>query len=244
MEPTEQNLSGRVMDQPKEVPQGTISIARSKRTAQHADHHDCEIKTRKAADKAARVQQRAGELVQQLSQEDDGASHKARGLLATAEKRQNADSKLVHPQLWPDDDQQVSQPSRLQKDPLTKVHYHEPHAPRPKSTSPPNRSHKKRRSPVKQTNSDSSVEPGITPVDSDRPDAEATSGNSQDRTRTQSPPGACSEFGSTQKLKHSLKSNPNMTAILDRQIREQTNQNHPQDYPDDGQRYFRAVSCI
>ena len=246
MRPPCTNSSGRIhasaapsdtSNAPQEVPKRTGS--HGKRSMQHADYHNLETKRRKeGAESAAKVQERATQLVQQLAApHGQDAPQETSGTLAKAEDRQNTYNMCIDTKPWATGrDRAVHATKSTAGLPMRTGHY-ESHASCRESFAPPSLENSRGDSPVEQTNSDPSVRSGASPVNAADQDSEAVSGQQQCRARSQSPPAGQLEFSSTQKFKRDSQCNESMGAIKDRQMNEQTLQNHPQNSPAHGKRY-------
>ena len=226
-----------------EIPNATASHP-GKRSMQHADYHILETKRRRqGAERAAKVQERATQLVQQLADpHGQDALQETSGTLAKAEDRQNTYNMSIDTKPWATGrDRAVHSTKSTAGLPMQTGHYeshasrHEPFAPAPLDNS-------RGDSPVEQTNSDPSARSGASPDNAAEQNSEAASGKWECRARSQSPPAGRSQFSSTQRFKRNSQCNESMEAIKDRQKDEQTHQNHPQNDPDEGKRYCWTVA--
>lgn len=219
---------------------GTFSHAGGKRSAQHAEYHNAETKKRReGAERAAQAQKHATQLVQQLAAPDGNSMpQESSGTLAKAEDRQNAYNLSIDSKPWASGHDSV----RHCIDPTAGLpmqtgHYADAstsggqqHAASHAATDG---------SPVKQTNSDPAIRAGALQSDSSENDKDA--GDKDNKAGSPSPPASeCAKFSSTQKFKHNVHSNPGLAAIKDRQMDEQTHQNHPQNFSESGNRYVQS----
>lgn len=218
---------------------GTNAHSGSKRSAQHAEYHTAETKRRReSAERAARVQKHAAKLVQQLSAPDGHSlPQDTSGTMAKAEERQNAYNLSMDSKPWASGLGSL----RHNTDPTTGLpvqtgHYSDPDAPGHQHGVPDAPSDD---SPVEQTNSDPAIRAAALQSDSSEGDKV---GDKDSKSGSPSPPAPePAKFSSTQKFKRNMQSNPGMAAIKDRQMDEQTHQNHPQSVADSGK---RCVVCF
>ena len=222
--------------------EGTVSQSGSKRSAQHAEYHTAEHKRRRGcAERAAQAQKHATQLVQQLAAPDGNSMpQESSGIMAKAEDRQKAynlsmDSKpwaSSHDSLHHNMDPAAGLPMQTghhsDADPSGGQH--------PAATDAATDD-----SPVEQTNSDPAIWAAALHSDSSEDDSDA--GNQDIKAGSPPPPASeCAKFSSTQKIKRNVHSNPGLTAIKDRQMDEQTHQNHPQNLCDSSNRQVQPVS--
>ena len=222
---------------------GTVSHAGSKRSAQHAQYHNAETKKRReSADRAAQAQKHATQLVQQLAAPDGNAMpQESSGTLAKAEDRQNAYNLSIDSKPWASGHDSV----RHCIDPTAGLpmqtgHYADASTSGGQQHAVPDAATDG--SPVKQTNSDPALRAAALQSDSSENDKDA--GDKDSKAGPPSPPASeCAKFSSIQKFKRNVQSNPGLAAIKDRQMDEQTHQNHPQNFSDSGNRYIQSF-CL
>lgn len=218
---------------------GTISHSGSKRSAQHAEYHNAETKRRReSAERATHVQKQATKLVQQLAAPDGHSlPQDSSGILAKAEDRQNAYNSSIDSKPW------ASGLGSLHHNtdptaglPVQSGHFSDTDAPAHQHGVPDAPTDD---SPVEQTNSDPATRAAALQSDSSEGDKV---GDKDSKSESPSPPAPePAKFSSTQKFKRNMQSNPGMAAIKDRQMDEQTHQNHPQSVADSGKRYVYAA---
>lgn len=218
---------------------GTVSHSGSKRSAQQAEYHNAETKRRReSAERAARVQKHATKLVQQLSAPDGHSlPQDSSGTLAKAEDRQNAYNLSIDSKPWASGLESL----RHNTDPTAGLPVQTGHC---SGADAPGHQHggsdaATDDSPVEQTNSDPALRAAALQSDSSEGDKV---GDKASKSGSPSPPAPePAKFSSTQKFKRNMQSNPGMAAIKDRQMDEQTHQNHPQNVADSGK---RCVLCM
>ena len=221
---------------------GTVSHSGRKRSAQHAEYHNAETKRRReGAEHAAQAQKHATQLVQQLAAPDGHSMpQESSGMLAKAEDRQNAYNLSIDSKPWASGLDSV----RHNIDPTAGLpmqtgHYSDANTFGGQDHSASDAAADG--SPVQQTNSDPTIRASAVQSDSSEGDKQA--GDKDSTAGSPSPPASeCAKFSSTQKFKHNVQSNSGLAAIKDRQIDEQTHQNHPQNFSDAGKRYIQSLS--
>ncbi|DBA76520.1 TPA: hypothetical protein ACH3X2_008576 [Trebouxia sp. C0005] len=217
--------------------------ASSKRGAQHEEYHNSETKRRKAGtQQAAKVQEKATQLVQQLAAPDGSRGpYEHHGTLAKAEHRQDSYNQSIETKPWASSIQQACHNPTAGL-PMQTGHYADQHASDQDSGSASPCSGSAAESPadpakhVQQTNSDPSQH--CTSLQSPEFAAESNAEEtSESEANSESPAiDACKQFSSSQKYKRNVHANSSMAAIRDRQHDEQTNQNHQQNDPEDEKR--------
>lgn len=242
----------------------------SKRSAQHAQYHNAETKRRKeGAERAANIQQHATQLVQQLAAPDgDSIPQETSGTLAKAEDRQNAYNVSIDSKPWASGRHKVSHSVNPTAGlPMQTGHYSDTDTSSVQPSAHASSDAAAEGSPVEQTNSEPLSEHGEggqenkkhseaaegSPVEQPSSEPSSDHGEGDQEGKKHSEAGSQSpsisdgaNFSSTQKFKHGDgQSNPDMAAIKDRQIDEQTHQNHPQNCTESesGKRYLTSY-CL
>ena len=212
----------------------------SKRRDQHEKYHNFETKRRKAgAQQAAKVQEKATQLVQQLAAPDGSRGpYEHHGTLAKAEHRQDAYNQSIETKPWASSAEQAHNPTAGL--PMQTGHYADERSLDQDSGSAGPCSGSAADSPadpakhVQQSNPDPSQH--CTSLQS--PDFAADSNaeeTSEPEANCESPAiEACKQLSSTQKYRRNAHSSK--AAIRERQRDEQTNQNHQQNDPEDEKR--------
>ena len=223
---------------------GSVSHSGSKRPAQHAEYHNAETKRRReSAERAAQAQRYATQLVQQLAApEGHSLPQESSGTLAKAEDRQNAYNLSIDSKPWASGhDSMLYNIDPIAGLPMQSGHYSHAKTAGGQRNSPPNAATDG--SPVEQTNSDPAIRAAALQSDSSEGDKDA--GDKDSKAGSTLPPAPeCAKFSSTQKFKRNVHSNPGYAAIKDRQMDEQTHQNHPQNFSASGNRYAQtSESC-
>ena len=217
--------------------------ASSKRGAQHEKYHNFETKRRKAgAQQAAKVQEKATQLVQQLAAPDGSRGpYEHHGTLAKAEHRQDAYNQSIETKPWASSTEQARHNPTAGL-PMQTGHYADQHALDQDSGSASPRSGSAADSPaesakhVQQTNSDPSRH--CTSLQSPEFAAESNAEETSESEANSESPAieACKQFSSSQKYKRNAHANSSRAAIRERQRDEQTHQNHQQNDPEDEKR--------
>ncbi len=238
---------------PRASPEGTHSSgsesldmsrhASSKRGAQHEKYHHSENKRRKAgAQQAAKVQEKATQLVQQLAAPDRSRGpYEHHGTLAKAEHRQDSYNQSIETKPWASSTEQACHNPTAGL-PMQTGHYADEHDLDQDSGSACPGSGSASDSPadpgkhVQQTNSD----PAQHGTSIQSPDFAADSNaeeSSESEANCESPAiEACKQIRGTQKYKRNAHANSSKAAIRERLHDEQTNQNHQQNDPEDEKR--------
>ncbi len=222
--------------------------ASSKRRDQHEKYHNSETKRRKAgAQQAAKVQEKATQLLQQLAAPDGSRGpYEHHGTLAKAEHRQDAYNQSIETKPWASSVEQARHNPTAGL-PMQTGHYADQHALDQDSDSACPRSGSAADSPadpaehVQQTNSDpsqrcTSLQSPEFAADSDAEDTSEFEANCESPAIE-----ACKQLSSTQKYTRNAHANPSKAAIRERQRDEQTNQNHQQNDPEDEKRYLAGI---
>ena len=215
--------------------------ASSKRGAQHEKYHNFETKRRKVgAQQAAKVQEKATQLVQQLAAPDGSRGpYEHHGTLAKAEHRQDSYNQSIETKPWASSTEQACHNPTAGL-PMQTGHYADDldqdsgsACPGSGSASDSPADPGKR---VQQTNSD----PAQHGTSIQSPDFAADSNaeeTSESEANCESPAiEACKQLSSTQKYKRNAHANPSKAAIRERLHDEQTSQNHQQNDPEDEKR--------
>lgn len=235
---------------------GNNSHSGSKRSAQHAEYHSAETKRRKeGAERAAKVQKRATQLVQQLAA-PDGQSilQETSGTLAKAEDRQNTYNMSIDSKPWARGKNRVSQsvdptaglPMRTGHYSDTDTSGGEPSADPPQDAAAdgsaveqPNPEslpdHGKGNEGQKVSEDDRAIEQTNSEPSSDDDEVDK-GGEGHSEAGPQSPPTSGGASFSCTQGKHAGQTSPDKAAIKDRQMDEQTHQNHPQNRSESGMR--------
>lgn len=214
--------------------------AGSKREAQHEEYHNLETKRRRAgAQQAAKVQEKATQLVQQLAAPDGSRGpYEHHGTLAKAEHRQDSYNQSIETKPWASSTEQACHNPTAGL-PMQTGHYANQRALDEDSGSACPGSGSASDSPadpgkdVQQTNSDPAQH--CTSMQSPEFAAESNAEETSESEANSESPAieACKQFSSTQRYKRNAHANSSMTAIRERQHDEQTNQNHQQNDPED-----------
>ena len=215
--------------------------ASSKRPAQHERYHHAEIKRRKTgAQQAAKVQEKATQLVQQLAAPRPSYEH--RGTLAKAEHRQDGYNQSIDEKPWAGSTEQTRHSTHPTAGLTMQTgHYTDVHSPDHKSvsasshnTEPADSSGKSTvpAKPVEQTEADRARRSA--PLQAPASLSEAPSQSEADSASHAIQ--ACKEFSSTQKNTRNSKDKSDMASTEERQRDEQTHQHHQQNDPEDAKR--------
>lgn len=221
----------------------TSRHASSKHGAQHEKYHNFETKRRKAgAQQAAKVQEKATQLVQQLAAPDGSRGpYEHHGTLAKAEHRQDSYNQSIETKPWASSTEQARHNPTAGL-PMQTGHYADQQAldqdsgaacPRPGTAADSPADPAKH---VQQTSSDPaqhciSLQPPKSAAESNAEESSESEANSESPAIE-----ACKQFSSTQKYKRNAHANSSRAAIRERQHDEQTNQNHQQNDPEDEKR--------
>ncbi|DBA81713.1 TPA: hypothetical protein ACH3X1_007451 [Trebouxia sp. C0004] len=217
--------------------------ASSKRGAQHEKYHNIEVKRRKAgAQQAAKVQEKATQLVQQLAAPDGSPGpYELHGTLAKAEHRQDAYNRSIKTKPWASSTEQACHPTAGL--PMQTGHYADQHAVDQDSGSAcplSGRAADSPADPAKHVQQTKHSDPAQCCASLQSPEFAAESNAEEtfeSEANSESPAiEACKQFSSTQKYKRNAHANSSMAAIRERQHDEQTNQNHQQNDPEDEKR--------
>lgn len=226
--------------------------ASGKRPAQHERYHNAEIKRRKTgAQQAAKVQEKATQLVQQLAAPRSSYEHS--GTLAKAEHRQDGYNQSIDEKPWAGNTEQTRHSTHPTAGLTMRTgHYTDLHSPDHKSvsasshnTEPADSSGKSTvpAKPVEQTKSDRARRscPLQAPTSAAAPPSEASSQSEADSASHAIQ--ACKEFSNFQKNTRNSKDKSDMASTEERQRDEQTNQHHQQNDPEDAKRLPTYQLC-
>ncbi len=210
----------------------------SKRSGQHEDYHKHETKRRKAgSQQAAKIQEKATQLVQQLAVPDGPrAPYESQGTLAKAEHRQDAYNQSIESKPWAGSREHSRHSANPTAGlPMQTGHYVERHSPEHQS-GPASFNDTDKAGVLDQSTSRAEH------TDSDPSAHSASVEASQSESDSESPAiEACKQFSSTHKFKRHSHGGRDSAAVRDRQLDEQTYQNHQQNDPEDEKRY--VVLC-